>query len=193
MNCIFRVSRLIVFIIMLSVMTGCAMFAGGKVPGTTLAESTVEDQTKPTLSFHNSKINSYLTGDSYQELLRELRKSQYFKQINGVDSAEADIELEVTLKANRKGGSHPVQDWLSGLTLNIIPIWKNDHYEVTALVKNKKGLEKEYVVSDTITFVLWLPLWLVSPFTLGTEEDVLANMYRNIIQQMYEDGFIEEN
>ena len=62
MNYLFRVSNLIGFVIMLSVMTGC-MFAGGKVIETTLAKSTAEDQAKPTLSYeHLSSLgaNSYL-------------------------------------------------------------------------------------------------------------------------------------
>ena len=82
----------------------------------------------------------------------------------------------------------------SALTLTYIPYWSTTNYEVIAWVKNKKGLEKKYTVNDSTTTVVWLPFVFVpSSQNRAIEFDLHSNMYRNIIQQMYEDGFIEEN
>ena len=183
---------------MLSFMAGCVT-AGGKVPKTTLAESTAENQSKPTLSYYSNFLGSYRPHESNsslqvaQELLEELHKSQYFKEITRDDSRETDIQLNVSLEII--GSNQGVENAraFSGQTIFFIPLWGTDHYQVTAQVKNKKGLRKEYVVNDSATGIFWLPLVVFLPFTYDREEYVRTNMSRNIIQKMYEDGFIEEN
>jgi len=79
------------------------------------------------------------------------------------------------------------------ISLGAIPVWGTRHYEVKALVKNKRGLEKEYTVKDSVTAAIWLPLIVFTPFTYDGGENVRRNMYRNIINQMYEDGFMGES
>ncbi len=177
MNYLFRVSKPIVFVIMISVVTGCA-FAGKNVPETTLVESTAKDQTKPTLSYEindfsvNEMDSWFLAYTSIKnELPEELYKSQYFKEITEENSAVTDIELNVTLTTTS-----------SGCTTN--------HYEVIVRVKNKKGLEKVYVLNDRAFFPL---ACLYGSSYIDESEGVRPNMYRNIIQQMYEDGFMGES
>ncbi|MCZ6469993.1 MAG: hypothetical protein O6649_01405, partial [Gammaproteobacteria bacterium] len=81
MNYLFRVARLIVIVIMLSALNGCAaFFAGGKVPKATLVENSAEDQTKPTLSYYYQNY-SRISITGRPEFLEELNKSQYFKEI----------------------------------------------------------------------------------------------------------------
>jgi hypothetical protein len=75
----------------------------------------------------------------------------------------------------------------------MFPGWETEYYKVRAEVKNKKGLEKEYVVNDSTTTVVWVPMMVVFPLTLNTKENVQRNMYRNIISQMYEDRIIGES
>ena len=183
MKHLFRGSRLIVFVMMLSVMTGCAI-SGGGVPRTKLT-APVEDQAKPTLFY---SIYSWEWGEiSKEEFLEELRKSQYFKNITNDSLDQADIEMYVTL--NKGPNSIPEgMGYFSGMTAGMIPEWGTDDYILEVRVKNKIGLEKEYKLEDSVTIVIWLPLFVFTPFTWNTEENVRRNMYRNIIQQMYEDG-----
>lgn len=184
-------SRLIVFVMMLSVLTGCiALFDGGKVPNTRLTKTGAEDQTKPILFYG---FNFYGDYRLREEFLDELHKSQYFKEITNVNSAEADIELHVmlTVTPNPKFDIESM-GYLSGMTIGMIPLWSTEKYEIKAQVNNKTGLEKEYVVNDSITYVAWWPMLLLFPFTYNKEEDVPLNMFRNIIQQMYEDGYMGE-
>jgi hypothetical protein len=168
MNYLFRVSNLIGFVIMLSVMTGC-MFSGGKVIETPLAKSTAEDQAKPTLSYKhlsflgaNSNFGAIpnFGANSKQVLLDELNKSRYFKEIteesmlllkSGALEIETDIELYIELKDTYllEGASFlayldAVHMLGSALTLTSIPYWSTTNYEVIAWVKNKKRLEKKY-------------------------------------------------
>jgi len=176
---------------MLSVMTGCfALFDGGQVPKTKLAKTVAEDQTKPILFYG---FNLYGRNSKREEFLEEIHKSQYFKKITNFNSAEADIEMNVTLTVT-PNPNFPFEDmvYFSAMTIGMIPFWSTEQYEIKARVNNKTGLEKEYVVNDSITVVMWWPMLLLYPFTYDAEEDVLSNMLRNIIQQMYEDGFMGE-
>ena len=174
----------------LSVLTGCvALFDGGKVPNTRLAKTTGEDQTKPILFY---KFNLYERYSLKKVFLEELHKSKYFEKITDENSAKADIELNVKLRVF-PNPNFPVEDMgiFSGMTLGMIPLWSTVKYEITAQVNNKKGLEKEYVVNDTTTYVSWWPLLLLLPFqNSDIEKDVRSNIFKNIILQMYEDGFI---
>jgi len=186
MKHLFRGSRLVVLVMMLSIMTGCAI-PGGKVPRTKLA-APAEDQTKQTLFYSIYSWGSVL---SKEELLEELRNSPYFKNITNENRDEADIELYVTLSVKPSPNADTALS-ISTLTFGMIPVWESQYYKVTARVKNKKGLENEYTVNDSTFIVAWLPLVVFLPFTYDTDENVRRNMYRNIIQQMYEDGFIGE-
>ena len=190
MKQLFRVSRRIVFVMTLSVLTGCvALFDGGKVPNTRLAKTTGEDQTKPILFYG---FNFTERSSLKEVFLEDITKSKYFKEITNENSAEADIELNVKLTGTPGEDIEPMT-YFSMMTLGLIPLWSTDTIEIKARVNNKAGLEKEYVVNDSITYVMWLPMLLLLPFTYDTEKDVPSNMFRNIIQQMYEDGFIGES
>jgi len=183
MKHLFKGSKLVVFVMMLSVMTGCAI-SGGKVPRAKLV-APAENQTKPTLSYSINSSGPHLTK---KEFLEELSKSQYFGEITE-ESSEADIELKVSLMTTGNLGDLVRA---SGFTFGIIPLVGTDNYTVVAQVNNKKGLKKFYTLENSVTFGLWLPLIVFTPFTYYTDENVRRNMYRNIIQQMYEDGFMGE-
>ena len=189
MKHLFRGSKLIVIVIMLSVITGCAIISGGQVPKTRLTVPTAEDQTKPTIIY---KI--YANEGDKLEFLEEFGKSRHFKEITEGHSADADIELVVFVDPTNsiENLSYGVTTTL-GLVGGVLPAWATDHYKVRAQVKNKKGLEREYVLNDSATAVSWFPFVVFLPFTYDGGENVRRNIYRNIIQQMYEDGFIEES
>jgi len=199
-------SRLIVFVITLSIVTGCAI-SGGKVPRTKLAAPTAGDHSKLTLSWEiilsrvnfiyslNSSQRNSLVKELSAELSEELNKTQYFKAITKITkghSVKADIDLIVTLTITNNPGPD-VLGFMSMVTLGTVPYWETIHYEIRARVKNKQGLEKEYKLENSVTFGLWLPLWCFYRFTYDEGgPNVRRNIYRNIIQQMYEDGFIGE-
>jgi len=202
MKHLFRGSRLIVFVIMLSVMTGCfVIYPGRNVPKTTLAESIAENRTKPTLSYKFIYIDDNYRNSEKKllrlrhELLEELNKSQYFKEITEGHSVETDIELDITLYMSE---DQDKDDWalIASATLWLLPAAVPTNYIVIARVDNKKGLEKQYEIKDTATMLMWIPLLKLVPlnfFTLYTKGNVRENMYRNMIVQMYEDGFIGES
>lgn len=200
MNYLFRLTKLIVVVIVLSVITGCAMFAGEKVPETTLVEPAAGNQAKPKLSYQFNAIGG-LSGpkdlpDAVEqkikiELLEELQKSQYFGNITE-NTSDSDIELNVTL-TNTGNPAAIIPALITGFSLYTIPSWATDRFEVKGQAKNKNGLEREYVLNDTTTIVQWLPMLFAFPFNnFSVVKDVRANMYRSVIQQMYEDGFMQE-
>jgi hypothetical protein len=178
--------------------SGCAVFKGGKVPDTILIPVEKTDKPKPTISYDITGTEKLLAGTTNPqrrlpgELLQILEQSDYFSRISR-GSDEADVTLFVIVE-HEESPAGLIAGVISGLTLFTIPTWYSQYFEVTAIVKNRQSNSKKYILSDSATLVMWIPMIFVFPvhnFSVSTE--VRNNMYRNILLQMKNDGFITNN
>lgn len=192
-------SLLLLFLCLL--LSGCAVFRGGKIPEVNLMPLEKTDQPKPSISydiksmgglFDTANSSEHIQSIIAGELLQTLEQTNYFSRISKKDE-EADLSLSVTVK-NSGNPAAMIPAFITGLSLYIIPSWATDNFEVTAIAKNRQGHSKEYVLSDSTTLVQWLPMIFVFPAkSFSVIPEVRKNIYRNIIMQMKNDGFISND
>lgn len=192
---IIRASLLILFSLSLS---GCAVFSGENVPMAVLTPLDKTDQQKPSVAYEVTSMGGVLSVDKSPEhiqsiiageLLQTLEQSDYFSRISKADG-QADISLSVQMK-NTGTPAALIPAIITGLSLYTIPSWGTDNFEVTAVAKNRQGLSKEYVLTDSATLVQWLPMAFVFPFkNFSIVPEIRKNMYRTILAKMRDDGFI---
>ncbi len=126
------------------------------------------------------------------ELLQTLEQSNYFSRISKTDD-QADISLSIKI-TNTGTPAALIPAFITGLSFYTIPSWVTDNFEVTAIAKNKQSFSKEYALTDSTTLVQWLPMLFVFPVkNFSVIPEVRKNMYRNILSQMKNDGFITNN
>ncbi|MEZ5530368.1 MAG: hypothetical protein R3E57_10665 [Porticoccaceae bacterium] len=188
-----------ILILTMTILSGCAVFDGGKVPPTTLSSFDNNDDKKPTLSYSSLAMGGLSSTkelpESGQKLIEdeifsELESSAYFSNI-AKDDEHADINLKVKL-TNTGNPAALVPAVITGLSLYIIPSWATDHFNLTATAERKDGLKKEYALDDSTTLVQWLPMMFVFPFkNLSEIQEVRKNMYRKVLSNMKDDGFFE--
>lgn len=178
--------------------SGCAVFNGQNVPMTVLTPLEKSEQQKPSVAYDISAMSGLVTVDKSPEhiqsiiageFLQTLEQSNYFGRIAKNDG-QADISLSIQVK-NTGTPVAMIPALITGLSLYTIPSWATDTFEVTATAKNKQGLSKQYVLTDSTTLVQWLPMVFVFPFkNFAVVPEVRKNMYRNILAKMKDDGFL---
>ncbi|WP_020589151.1 hypothetical protein [Desulfobacter curvatus] len=193
-----NIVRFLLLLSLILIVSGCAVFEGGNVPETHLIPIAEMDEPKPSISYDiNAMGGLFSTGNLPEhvqniiagELLQTLEKSNYFSRISKNDE-EADLNLSVTIK-NTGNPAAMIPAFITGLSLYTIPSFATDNFEVRAVAKNRQGHSKEYVLSDTSTLVQWLPMLFVFPVkNFSVLPEVRKNMYRNVLKQMKDDGFI---
>jgi hypothetical protein len=190
----------IAFLFFLGISTsGCAVFRGGNVPETVLTPPEKTDQAKPAISYEMISMGGFdgtvkspelVQNIVAGELLQTLEQSDFFSRISKND-ASADINLSVKV-TNTGNQAAVIPAMITGFSLYTIPSWATDNFEVTATARNRQGGSKQYVLSDSTTLVQWLPMMVVFPAkNFSVVPEVRKNMYRNILQQMKNDGFIQ--
>lgn len=184
-------------VLLVVIVSGCAVFDGGKIPKTTLSAYEVNGAAKLTLSYSSVAMGGLLstkalpeTGQSIieGELLSVLESSGYFERIAKRDGA-ADVSIDVTL-TNTGNPAAMVPAVITGLSLYIIPSWATDNFNLVAKVARKDGLEKEYTLADSATIVQWLPMMFVFPAkNFSVFPELRKNMFRKVLSDMENDGF----
>jgi hypothetical protein len=81
---------------------------------------------------------------------------------------------------------------ISGFTLMAIPGVASDNYKLTVTARSAGGKTRQYVLDDGMTTVIWLPLIVTAPFSnpVAVAPKVNQNMYRNLLQNLENDGMI---
>ncbi len=181
-----------------AMLSGCAVFDSGKVARTTLSPVEASGEARPSISYSilaQGGLSEVKTlPDNIQaiiekEFIETLQESGYFSGI-GKENGHFGIRMDVTV-TNTGNPAAIIPAFITGLSFYTIPSWATDHFEVKAKVASSKGSQKEYVLNDSTTLVQWLPMLFVFPFkNLSVIPEVRKNMYRNIIMQMREDGFL---
>lgn len=183
-------------VVLVVTVSGCASFDRGKVPKTTLSAYQNNGDPKPTLSYSSIYMHVYFSKRELPELaqryierefLSVLESSDYFGRISKQDES-ADISIEVILtKTENRAATIPAI--LTGLSFGAIPSWGTYHFDLVAKVKRQDGLEKEYVLTDSITQVIWLPMILALENGTSVVSGVRKNMYKKVLADMKKDGF----
>lgn len=81
---------------------------------------------------------------------------------------------------------------INASTLTIIPFWQTITADVKATA-TKGPKQTSYEVKDSFTYVSWLPMMFVYPFTGGAaknKEELLHNTHKNLFVQMKKDGLL---
>lgn len=185
------------------VVSGCAIYKGGKVPETTLKPLQKETSELPTVSY-TSLFKSGLSAPKERngaaknliegEFTSTLKESKYFSRISSVDD-NADVKIDFSL-TNSGNPAAMIPAIITGLSLYIIPSWATENIELKAKVESKSGKKKTYTLNDTTKLVQWLPMaFLYSSNSMSVIPEVRKNMYRNLLSKMERDGFfhIEPN
>lgn len=187
----------LVLVVVLTLLSGCAVFEGGKVPKTTLASYEGDSNAKPTIAYSSTAMGGLSKvqklPDTTQsviegELLAVLEEANYFSRISKVDES-ADIKLDVVL-TNSGNPAAMIPALITGFSLYTIPSWATDNFNLVVKAERKDGMIKEYTLADSTTLVQWLPMIFVMPaknFSLVPE--VRKNMYRKVLDDMKNDGF----
>lgn len=196
-----RISLLLFLLFIYLTISGCAIFKGGKVSETVLTPLENTGQPKPSVSYditamggliETAKSPEHIQSIIAGEFLQVLEQSNYFSRISKKDS-EADITIFVTIK-NTGNPAAIIPAFITGLSFYTIPSWATDNIDVTATAKDKRGNSKEYILSDSTIIVQWLPMLFVFPANnFSVIPEVRKNMYRNILLQMKNDGFMTNN
>lgn len=81
---------------------------------------------------------------------------------------------------------------VGGLSLFTIPTWATDVFELRATVTTARGAQREYVLDDAMTTIIWLPMIVAAPFNnpVNTSADLRENLYRTLTVRMQRDGLL---
>lgn len=102
------------------------------------------------------------------------------------------VHLDVNMHNHGNGPAAMASGFICGFSFFTIPGVAKDNYKLTATARSASGKTRSYVLEDSATTVIWLPLIVATPFSSPTTviPKVQANLYRNLIQNMENDGII---
>ncbi len=195
--------RLVILVVSLSLISGCACFPGNKLEKVTSLPSLPEGSIKPTFSYTFSykafpntlrKFNTNrISFISEVEFYNVLVESGY---VASMVSEKGNVNIEVDLEVTA-----PPFSWIKFvfidtpniLTCSIYPGWNTNTFTAIAKVKAWDGKEHKYRLEDSVTVIAWVPLIVVPCFscvTWGMDVPGAArkNIWRNLILKMYQDG-----
>ncbi len=180
----------IVLICLISI--GCATsFPAHRLPETGQLPPAYLSQTlNACYQFTAENLMSHSQQKAEREFVDVLKESGYFVTLSPCH--DGDININAGMHEYRSEVAVAFVNITMVLSLATIPSWLTHNLKLTAKVASKETKEKEYVLDDSITTVVWLPLIVVTPFTIyhDVSIDVRKNMYRNLILKMQQDGFL---
>lgn len=189
----------VLVVVLVAVMSGCAVFDNGNVPKTALMSYEGNAASKPTVSYSSTAMGGMSSAKKLPEagqsiiegeFLSVLEESNYFGRISKQDGS-ADITIEITL-TNSGNPAAMVPAFITGLSLYIIPSWATEKFDLVAKAESQSGLSKEYVLADSATLVQWLPMIFAFPANnFSVVPEIRKNMYRKVLSDMKKDGFFE--
>lgn len=157
--------------------SGCATFAGGRLPDispTLPDEPPVIEQTIGDFSFHldgGKMVSSVKAGRNLnREILRRWKHSGYIASQTYVKSSQFSgrADYNLTLEGHQEGESSVGLQVISGLTLLLIPYWVHSDYDLRYVLEHvQSGRKFEAAASDRYTTVIGLLLAPVSLFLQG--------------------------
>jgi hypothetical protein len=179
--------------------TSCASIPKNSLPK--LSDAPASDAKKVPLTYiHKSGHN--LTGSRAefapaanetlaQALVTAAQKSGRFSSVTAAGKGGA-VHLDVDMLNHGNGTAAAISGFISGFTFLTIPGFATDNYKLTATARSASGKSRQYVLEDGMTTVFWLPLVVATPFSFPATvaPKVQENMYRNLFQNMENDGIL---
>jgi hypothetical protein len=178
--------------------TSCASFSTNRLPK--IADAPASNVKKVSLTYSH-KSGHDLTGSRVESpaavgqkhaepLVTALNGSERFTSVS--QGKGGAVHLDVDMLNHGNGAGAAVSGFISGFSLFTIPGFATDHYKLTVTARSASGKSRQYVLEDGVTTVFWLPLIVATPFSFPTTvvPKVQENMYRNLIQNMENDGIL---
>jgi uncharacterized protein YcfL len=117
--------------------------------------------------------------------------------ISPIDPRKESADIVVSINLQNSWNSQVVAAaFLHGLSLYCIPCWGDDIYYLKATVKNKKGVQKEYLIKRNISTTSWLPFIVVTPFgelPITARNKVVEANWKELRFKMAADGFFDKS
>jgi len=153
------------------------------------------EQTVGNYSFHldgGKLITSNKAGREVNKLILERWKTRgLITRETYVESSQftGNAEYNLTLSGRQEGDSNVILQFLSGLTLFILPYWVNTQFDLAYTIEHvDSGKKFEAKASEsylTITELLFFP---ISPFAMGGALRTYNRLADHIYQQLAEQG-----
>lgn len=188
-----------IFIILLLLGSGCAVFDDNQIPDIVLPAKTIANDQKPSVSFKSLAMSGLTKRKAYPEktqtkLAKELQSvledSNYFSNVSADNpSADISISAEVIDHGNQAAMIPAIITGFSGYT---IPSWATNNFDITATVQKPGQDNKEYNAIDSAKLVQWLPMAFLFPVkNFSVVPEIRKNMYRKILSEMDKDGMLD--
>lgn len=178
--------------------TSCATFPNNKLPK---VAAEAPSKVKQVSVSYTMKAGHNLTGsrtdyDANQiqqlkkPLVSTLEKSGRFSSVREGKGGAVQVDVDMLNHGNAAGAA--ISGFITGFSFFTIPGFAVDNYKLTATARGASGKSRQYVLDDGVTTVFWLPLIVATPFAFPTQviPEVQGNMYRNLLQNMENDGIL---
>ncbi|GAA5481765.1 hypothetical protein [Haloferula sargassicola] len=179
--------------------TSCATFPGNQLPH--VADTSATGVKKVPLTYSMQSSHELIKGretpstaavatEAAGPLVDSMNGSGRFSSVR--QGQGGAIHVDVNMLNHGNGPAAMASGFLTGFSLFTIPGFATDHYKLTAKARSSSGQSHQYVLEDRVTTVFWLPMIVAAPFNSPQKvvPEVQENMYRNLIQNMENDGLI---
>lgn len=179
--------------------SSCSTFSGNKLPKATPPAASATKKVALTYSLKagskqmngsRQNVDSANAQKYAKQITPFLQKSNRFSSITSGKGGDVHVDLDMYNHGNH--GAAFASGFITGYTLGIIPGFATDQYKLTATARTSTGKSRQYVLDDSATTVIWLPLIVAMPFNgpTATIPKVHDNMYQNLFQRMEQDGLL---
>lgn len=171
-----------------TLLQGCAGFKANKLPA-------VADASLQTSNTSKTKVfSSWRVEPAHSPSVHKKRFDEALLGSNCcvlVDKAE-DAELLIDgVFYDHNSPTTLLFGFITGATMFVVPSWHTINVHVSA--EAKRGEQRfNYEVADSITMVMWLPMFLAQPFAnpIDGEREVTENTYKSLVLKMKNDGLL---
>jgi hypothetical protein len=178
--------------------TSCATFPNNRLPKVA-AQAPANVKKVPVT--YSMKAGHNLTGSRTEygaeqvkklqsPLAAALEESGRFSSVREGKGGAVHVDVDMLNHGNAAAAA--ISGFITGFSFFTIPGFANDNYKLTATARTSSGKSRQYVLEDGVTTVFWLPMIIATPFAFPTQviPKVQGNMYRNLIQNMENDGIL---
>jgi hypothetical protein len=173
--------------------------AGDQLPDVEIQPSEISppaiEQTVGAYSFHldgGKLVTSNKAGREVNKvILDRWKKRGLITKETYVESSRftGNAEYNLTLAGHQEGESNVVMQFLSGLTLFVLPYWVNTQFDLVYTIEHvKSGRKFEAKASDSYRTVTELLLFPISPFAMGGALRTYNRLADHIYQQLADHG-----
>lgn len=172
-----------------TLLSGCAGFKANKLPAVT--DATLQTgNTAKTKVFSSWRVEPAQSPSQYKKRFDDTLLSSNCCVL--VDKAE---DAELLIDGVFYEDNNPLMllsGFITGATFFVVPSWHTINVHLSA--EAKRGEQRfNYDMADSITMVMWLPMFLAQPFAnpIDGEREVTDNTYKALVLKMKQDGLLQ--